>query len=103
MSRWIWAYWLSPFTWNMQAMAINEMTSPSWGPSGKEALESFGFYTHRWATLHLPRVPPVQPFSQLWRVCIGLHHGRHCASHPHCDQSWNHIRRLKHLASKQGH
>ena len=59
MSRWIWAYWLSPFTWNMQAMAINEMTTPPWGPSGKEALESFGFYTHRLAMLHLLRVLPM--------------------------------------------
>ena len=57
--RWIWAYWLSPFTWNMQAMAINEMTTPPWGPSGVEALESFGFYTHRSALLHLPRVPYI--------------------------------------------
>ena len=48
MSRWIWAYWMSPFTWNMQALAINEMTSPNWGAAGIQALESFGFETQRY-------------------------------------------------------
>ena len=75
MSRWIWAYWLSPFTWNMQAMAINEMTTPPWGSSGKEALESFGFYTHRLAMLHLPRVLPMlqfQVFSLAAVACLQM-------------------------------
>ena len=45
--RWIWAYWLSPFAYSLRAVAINEMTSPAWGPVGIQALESFGFQTER--------------------------------------------------------
>ena len=26
----VWMYWLSPFSWSLRAMAINEMTSPRW-------------------------------------------------------------------------
>ena len=47
MSRWIWAYWMSPFAWSLRAVAINEMTSPPWGSVGIQALESFGFQTDR--------------------------------------------------------
>ena len=61
----IWLYWLSPFSWSVRALAINEMTSPKWqdvtalaagaepgtveeGISiGDSALESFDFYKER--------------------------------------------------------
>ncbi len=52
MSRWIWAYWISPFAWSLRAVAINEMTSPPWGTVGIQALESFGFQTDRQLLIH---------------------------------------------------
>lgn len=63
----IWLYWLSPFSWSVRALAVNEMTSPKWqgatalasgaeagtvpaGQSlGDSALESFDFYKERCA------------------------------------------------------
>ncbi|KAG1677137.1 hypothetical protein FOA52_000943 [Chlamydomonas sp. UWO 241] len=27
---WIWAYWMSPYSWAVRAMVVNEMTSPDW-------------------------------------------------------------------------
>ncbi|KAG1677139.1 hypothetical protein FOA52_000945 [Chlamydomonas sp. UWO 241] len=49
---WIWAFWMSPYSWAMRALAINEMTSNDWtetsalDPSqtvGQYALVSFNF------------------------------------------------------------
>ena len=53
----IWGYWLSPFSWAMRALAVNEFTSPRWqnveeepGLSlGDDALNRFDFYTDRCA------------------------------------------------------
>ncbi|MEW5298072.1 MAG: hypothetical protein WDW36_001233 [Sanguina aurantia] len=51
---WIWAYYLSPFSWALRAVVINEMTSPAWqGPDpsdpsssiGVTSLLSFDFFT----------------------------------------------------------
>ena len=60
---WIWAYWLSPYSWGMRSLVVNEFTSPPWrypynfnasyltpGQSytvGEAALMSFAFYTGR--------------------------------------------------------
>lgn len=53
---WIWAYWISPYSWGMRSLVINEFTAPPWrtpDPSnpgqtiGDTALESFAFYTDR--------------------------------------------------------
>lgn len=51
---WIWAYYVSPFSFAIRALAINEMTSPQWSERydsgltwGEEALLNFGFYTDR--------------------------------------------------------
>lgn len=51
---WIWAYYASPFSFAIRALAINEMTSPQWGQQlgngrtvGEEALLNFGFFTDR--------------------------------------------------------
>lgn len=51
---WIWAYYVSPFSFAIRALAINEMTSPQWGQQvgngrtvGEEALLNFGFFTDR--------------------------------------------------------
>lgn len=52
------AYWISPFSYSLRAMVINEMTGPSWrepndaadptgNTVGQEALQSFDFYTDR--------------------------------------------------------
>ncbi|CAD7702122.1 unnamed protein product [Ostreobium quekettii] len=44
---WIWAYWISPFAYGYRALAINEMTSPSWGDFGTQALDILEFHTDR--------------------------------------------------------
>ena len=48
VSRWIWAYWMSPFAWSLRAVAINEMSSPPRGQAGMAELDSFGFQRDRW-------------------------------------------------------
>jgi hypothetical protein len=63
---WIWAYWLSPFSWAFRALVVNEFTyASSWGqpinpanPSGPSigdaALDAFGFFHDRfwiWAAV----------------------------------------------------
>lgn len=49
---WIWAYWITPFSYSLRAMVINEFTSPAWSEEvapgqtlGDQALASFGFFT----------------------------------------------------------
>ena len=64
MSRWIWAYWMSPFAWSLRAVAINEMTSPPWGNVGIQALESFGFQTDRCFPPHLDSSQPCTGQSE---------------------------------------
>mmetsp|Transcript_4643 Transcript_4643/g.13342 ORF Transcript_4643/g.13342 Transcript_4643/m.13342 type:complete len:1521 (-) Transcript_4643:659-5221(-) len=50
----IWAYWISPFQYLLNAVVINEMTSPAWNEpypgfpnEGKAALASFDFASDR--------------------------------------------------------
>jgi hypothetical protein len=55
--QWIWIYWLSPFSYALRAIVVNEMTQPRWSrPApgnpdgltlGEEGLHTFGFYTER--------------------------------------------------------
>ncbi|GAX75668.1 hypothetical protein CEUSTIGMA_g3111.t1 [Chlamydomonas eustigma] len=51
---WIWAYWLSPYSWALRSIAINELGGPGWdNPSstnpgltvGEAGLLSFDFFT----------------------------------------------------------
>lgn len=54
---WVWIYWLSPFSYALRAVVINEMTQERWSAPapgnpqgltlGEEGLETFGFYTER--------------------------------------------------------
>ncbi len=50
---WIWAYYLSPYSWSVRALAINEMNSPSWTAEdpnnpgqtiGQTSLLTFSFF-----------------------------------------------------------
>lgn len=51
----IWAYWLSPYSWALRALGVNELMTPRWNdqpypddPSiglGEGALNSFAYYT----------------------------------------------------------
>lgn len=52
----IWAYYISPFSWGLRAIVINEMTAPVWSEPagfmpghtrGEAALLSFGFFTEK--------------------------------------------------------
>lgn len=52
---WRWAYWLSPYSYAVRALVINELTAPAWrAPArtpgrtiGEEALLAFDFETGR--------------------------------------------------------
>lgn len=54
---WIWAYYISPYSWALRAIAINEMTSKRWealAPGnpmgltlGQEGLDTFGLFSSR--------------------------------------------------------
>lgn len=54
---WIWAYYLSPFSWALRAIAINEMSAERWSAPapgnpkgltlGEEGLDTFGFFSSR--------------------------------------------------------
>jgi ABC-type multidrug transport system fused ATPase/permease subunit len=44
----IWIYYgLNPLSYGVRALAINELTSPSWGRSGYIVLEQFKFFTEK--------------------------------------------------------
>ena len=44
----IWIYYgLNPLSYGVRALAINELTSPSWGQSGYIVLEQFKFFTEK--------------------------------------------------------
>jgi hypothetical protein len=57
---WIWAYWISPFSWGFRALVVNEFSgSQAWaspanaaaprGPTiGEAALDAFGFFHERY-------------------------------------------------------
>ena len=55
---WIWAYWLSPFSWAVRSVVVNEFMDPKWTgipvsaatpdvSVGQSVLDTFGFYTER--------------------------------------------------------
>ncbi|WIA20601.1 hypothetical protein OEZ85_004985 [Tetradesmus obliquus] len=54
---WIWAYYISPFSWALRAIAINEMSAERWARKapgnakgltlGEEGLDTFGFFHNR--------------------------------------------------------
>ncbi|KAL4527487.1 hypothetical protein Ndes2526B_g08823 [Nannochloris sp. 'desiccata'] len=44
----IWIYYgLNPISYSINALAINELTSPRWGQAGYEVLEQFAIYTNK--------------------------------------------------------
>ena len=45
-SGWIWAYWLSPFSWALRSLVTNEFLQDRWQDSGigPVVLDSFGMY-----------------------------------------------------------
>lgn len=44
----IWVYYgLNPLSYGVRALAINELTSPTWGSGGDLIMESFGIFTDR--------------------------------------------------------
>lgn len=76
---WIWIYWLSPFSYALRAIVINEMTNERWSAPapgnpygltlGEEGLHTFGFYTERyWIWVGESARCPC-PASPLWRLC----------------------------------
>ena len=54
---WIWAYWLSPFSWALRGIVVSEMTADRWSAPapgnaagltlGEEGLATFGFTSER--------------------------------------------------------
>jgi hypothetical protein len=49
----VWIYYISPFSWAIRAVAVNEMSTPAWDyipegqsqTAGQLALQSFDFYS----------------------------------------------------------
>jgi hypothetical protein len=70
MSRYIWAYWISPFAYLLRAVVINEMTSPAWRTP--VATQGGGTTTAGEASLlDVQRKPHAAIFAQLY-VCMLL-------------------------------
>ena len=55
--RWIWMYWISPLSYAIRALVVNEMSSPDWSAPvssaetmsiGEFAMTARGFQTQTW-------------------------------------------------------